>query len=119
MTIPIEFIMCIVLVESAFNPSAIGDGGKALGILQMHKEYVEDAAEHAGEDWTHSDALIPEKAIKIFYAYMDRYCTKKELGRKPTLQDVARIHNGGPNGYKKESTKMYWHLVKIRYDKVK
>jgi hypothetical protein len=32
---------------------------------------------------------------------MKKYATAKRLGRAPTVEDIARIHNGGPNGYKK------------------
>ena len=32
---------------------------------------------------------------------MKRYATKAQLGHEPTAEDVARIHNGGPNGWKK------------------
>ena len=119
MTIPIEFIMCIVLVESAFNPSAIGDGGKALGILQMHEAYVQDAAEHANKPWVHEDALDELTAIKIFRAYMERYATEERLGRPVTFEDIARIHNGGPNGYKKKSTIIYWEKVRCLMTKQK
>lgn len=35
---------------------------------------------------------------------MQRYATVKRLGRVPTVEDIARIHNGGPNGYKKTAT---------------
>lgn len=104
-----------MLVESSLNPALVGDNGGAIGVLQMHKAYVQDAAEFAGEDWVHEDCLEPEIAVEIFRAYMARYATKKRLGRKPTLQDIARIHNGGPNGYKKDSTLRYWRIVKNKY----
>jgi len=29
-----------------------------------------------------------------------------------TFEDIARIHNGGPNGHRKEITKRYWEKVK-------
>ena len=32
---------------------------------------------------------------------MKRYATKAQLGHEPTAEDVARIHNGGPDGWKK------------------
>jgi len=104
-----------MLVESSLNPALVGDNGGAIGVLQMHKAYVQDAAEFAKKDWVHEDCLEPEIAVKIFRAYMARYATKKRLGRKPTLQDIARIHNGGPNGYKKDSTLRYWKIVKYKY----
>jgi len=111
MNIPIEFIMCLALIESACNPLAVGDNGDSLGMLQMQEAYVQDAAEYANTDWTHKDALDEVTAIKIFRAYMGRYATPERLGRPVTYQDIARIHNGGPNGYKKPSTKVYWNKV--------
>jgi len=107
-----------MFVESALNPLAVGDNGDALGVLQMHKEYVQDAAEFAEEDWVHSDAIVPRLAAKIFHAYMGRYATEKRLGRPVTLEDIARIHNGGPNGYRNPATKKYWNLVKARLDEL-
>ena len=44
--------------------------------------------------------------------YMRRYATPARLGRPVTQEDVARIHNGGPNGYKNPATKQYWEKVK-------
>lgn len=105
-------ILAIIMVESNGHDFEIGDEGKAYGCLQMHSAYVQDAAEHAGKDWVHEDAFQRDVAIQIFEAYMDRYATEERLGRKPTAEDIARIHNGGPNGYKKKSTIKYWVKVK-------
>lgn len=82
----------------------------------MHSAYVQDAAKHAGKDWVHEDARQRKLAVDIFMAYMDKYATVERLGREPTMEDIARIHNGGPNGYKKESTKAYWLKVKAVLD---
>jgi hypothetical protein len=109
--IPISFIMLLATIESNQNPHAVGRDGE-LGILQMTAAYVQDAAEYANEDWVHIDALDELTAIKIFRAYMDRYATDDCLGRHVTWEDIARIHNGGPNGYKKKSTIPYWNKVK-------
>ena len=105
-------LTALIAVESSGNPNAIGDDGLAYGCLQLHAAYVQDAAEYARQDWTHEDAFDPEKAKQIFRAYMARYATKKRLGREPTYSDLARTHNGGPNGYKKTATDKYWQKVK-------
>ena len=44
-------------------------------------------------------------------AYMKRYATEARLGHAPTDEDLARIHNGGPNGYKNPATLDYWRKV--------
>ena len=107
-----KLILALIMVESGGNDFEIGDNGKAYGCLQMHAAYVKDAAEYAGKDWVHEDAFQRDVAIQIFEAYMARYATKERLGREPTAEDIARIHNGGPNGYKKKSTEKYWQKVK-------
>mgnify|MGYP003629994193 CR=1 FL=1 len=104
-------ILALILVESNGDDSIIGDNGKAYGCLQLHAEYVADAAEYAGEDWVHEDAFDRRKSIKIFEAYMARYATSERLGREVKAEDIARIHNGGPNGYKNKSTKAYWNRI--------
>jgi len=114
-----QIITILIAIETGGHPdpvNAVGDGGKALGILQMHKAYVADAAEHANVDWTHVDALDPSKAKDIFLAYMSRYA---KIERKPNDMSyeefVSRIHNGGPLGYKKKSTILYWEKFKKLY----
>ena len=42
---------------------------------------------------------------------MCRYATKERLGHDATNEDIARIHNGGPNGWRSSSTEGYWRKV--------
>lgn len=105
-------LIAMIIVESGGNKDAVGDDGKSFGCLQMTKAYVEDAAKHADEGWTHKDAFDIKTAFKIFNAYIDKYATKDRIGRVITPEDIARIHNGGPNGWKKKSTEKYWEKVK-------
>lgn len=109
----IALILAIIAVESGGDQNAVGDAGKAYGLLQMHSAYVQDAAEWANNDWTHEDAFDPEKARRIFIAYMDRYAQdhKRPAGMS-RAEYISRIHNGGPTGYLKESTIPYWKKVK-------
>jgi hypothetical protein len=110
----ITLMLAMIHIESGGRPEAVGDEGKALGCLQMHAGYVADAAEFAEEEWKHHDAFDPQKSIDIFAAYMDRYATEERIGRAVTAEDIARIHNGGPDGWNKDSTLLYWHKVKGR-----
>ena len=48
---------------------------------------------------------------EVMGSYMGRYATPQRLERQPTDEDIARIHNGGPNGYKRNSTLLYWDKV--------
>lgn len=95
-------------VESNNNPNAVGDNGKAIGIYQIHLSYWKDAIEHDPSiGGSYEDCKNPEYARKIVIAYMDRYAPKNASD-----ETLARIHNGGPMGYKKASTKKYWNKVK-------
>ena len=85
-----------------------GDGGDAIGPLQIHRCCWEDV-KRDGEQYSDCEGL--DYSFEIFDRYMSRYATEKRLKRCVTDEDRARIWNGGPNGYKKESTEMYWKRV--------
>ena len=99
------------VVESNNNPDAVGDGGKAIGVYQVWNIYWIDATQYSGIGGEYKDCFKSDYADKIVRSYMKRYATEKRLGREVTMEDIARIHNGGPNGYKKQSTKKYWDKV--------
>lgn len=110
--VPDRLIDALATVESSNNPSAVGDGGNALGLLQIWECIIVDVNAHYGTRYKHSDAFDPVKAREICRLYLDHYATERRLGRTPTLEDYARIWNGGPNGHKKASTAKYWKKVK-------
>ena len=107
-----RLIPALVKVESSGNPRAIGDGGKALGALQIWSVVVQDVNRVHGTRYVHADAFDPAKAERICRLYLAIYCTPRRLGRTPTIEDAARIWNGGPTGWKKNSTKTYWQKVR-------
>lgn len=102
----------IAKVESSGNPNAIGDGGKAYGLLQIRQEVLTDYNRAKGTGLVMMDAFDPIKARMVFRWYVGHYATEKRLGRPPTIEDMARIWNGGPNGWKKTATLKYWVKVK-------
>ena len=90
-----------------------GDGGQALGPLQIHRAYHADS----GVPGRYEQCADLDYSIRVVRAYMQRYATESRLGRPVTAQDIARIHNGGPNGWKRKSTLGYW--AKVRKELVK
>ncbi len=99
----------IHMVESSGRTGPIlGDGGRALGPLQIHRACWIDA--NIGGTYSQCAGLAYSK--RVFTAYMARYATSRRLGRPVTDEDRARIWNGGPNGYKKKATVAYWNKVK-------
>lgn len=87
--------------------NAVGDNGKAIGPFQIHRSYWADAVEHDPSiGGTYADCKNESYARRIVKAYLNRYAPKGA-----TIQDLARIHNGGPKGHRKGSTKAYWAKV--------
>ena len=91
----------IAQVESNGDSTATGDGGKALGMFQIHRAYWADGTRFLGVDWSYAQARNPVKARAVVRAYLHHY------GRGRSLLDMARIHNGGPNGHTRQSTLRY------------
>ena len=113
-----DLLDAIKQVESGGDPCAIGDNGQSLGAYQIMNAYYTDAVAYnpsLGDDGrTYSDVWgIGSEAYseEVMGSYMGRYATPQRLGRQPTYEDIARIHNGGPNGYKLDSTLRYWDKV--------
>ena len=101
-----ELVEKIWFVESSgrFNPPA-GDGGKAGGPLQIHPGVIDDVNFYYQTSFTYEDRHDIEKARQIAKLYilfwMNAY--KEEI--------AARIYNGGPRGWRKESTDDYWRKI--------
>ena len=108
----VELLAAMCEVESGGDCSKIGKVGE-LGCYQIRECFWIDALEHdsniGGE---YEDVIDREYAEKVIYAFWDRYATEERLGRPVTHEDRARMHNGGPNGYKKTKTIKYWNKVK-------
>ena len=103
----------ICQVESNCQNGAIGDGGRAIGPYQIWYPYWQDAVEYDPSiGGSYSDCVNKEYSEKIVKAYWNRYATEKRIGREVTNEDRARIHNGGPNGFKKAGTLKFWKKVK-------
>ena len=128
-------------VESRGDANAVGDGEAAIGAYQIHKIYVDDVNRiltiwkvRLNEIFTNYHKQYPDpnniKSVDFEpYTYEDRwnkihsrfmtevyltYYTPLDDKLNIDLEAAARIHNGGPNGWKKESTKKYWEKVKAR-----
>ena len=106
----------IIQVESGGNLYAIGDlnlKNKAYGCLQIRKPYIDDVNKKLGTNYKAEDCLgKKELSLTIYREYMKIYATKENIGREPTSEDIARIHNGGPSGWKNKYTVVYWSKVR-------
>jgi hypothetical protein len=102
-------------VETHNQPDAIGDNGKAYGVLQIHKIAVDDVNRLYGTDYTHQDAFNVVCSEEIFNlaikAGIKRY--KRIYCRSPTEGELVRMWNGGIyRGYKIDATLKYYKRYK-------
>jgi hypothetical protein len=110
-----DLIKAIAIVESSNNPKAIGDGGAAAGLLQIHMAVIKDVNRVYGTSYKAKDRLDPTKSKDICRKYLTFYgeLYTKRTGKSPTLEIYARCWNGGgPRGYEYKSTISYWNRVK-------
>ncbi len=114
-----DLLDAIRQVESGGDDCAIGDEhlqNKAYGLYQIRMPYYMDALEFNPDlggnfvnVWGQGSKEYSEGVVE---SYMGRYATEGRLGHVPTNEDIARIHNGGPNGHNNPRTVPYWNLVK-------
>ncbi len=104
------FLKILSKLESSDNNRAIGDNGRAIGRYQIHKIYWSDAIKYDKSiGGKYEDCFNKEYSERIIKSYLLKYC------KKFTFEEMARIHNGGPNGYKKQATIKYWaRFLKIQ-----
>ena len=112
-----------------FDSNRVGDKHltyKAYGVFQIRQPYLTDVNRIAGSDgvkaaWGKSalsiaDVKNPEIAawcVKVYLSYYGKHY-EKIMGKKPTEEVYARMHNGGPDGWKKSVTAKYWAKVSVR-----
>jgi len=100
----------MIMVESRGTPNAIGDSGKAVGILQIHPIKVRSVNQILEKldttlRYTYNDRFDPIKSMEMYWLWRNY--------RRPNASDeeIARIWNGGPRGMEKTSTIKYWNKV--------
>lgn len=103
-----KLIDALVHVESKGRSSAVGDNGKALGILQIHKEVVDDVNRAYGTSYEYDDRKSVELSREICCKYLILHG-----GHWASDEKYARIWNGGPRGHRKPRTKRFWRKVKM------
>ena len=103
-----SFWRALHLVETSGRIGPIlGDNGRALGPLQIHRGYHKDSG-IAGDYSRCADLAYSRRVVS---AYLKRYAP--EAWRNgDDVHTLARIHNGGPKGASKASTLNY--AAKVR-----
>ena len=114
--VPIEFLIdAMIYVESKNNPNAIGDGGRAVGVLQIWPIMVRDVnrilrRRGISDGYTYDDRYSRDKSIEMFHIWKSYYHPYS------SYEKIARCWNGGPSGYRRSSTNNYWYKVNNRIE---
>lgn len=106
----------LIQVESSGNNKAIGDNGKSVGCLQIQQGVIDDVNRIYKTDYTKEDCYNRKTSSDICIKYLP-YWLEKAVQREQAeiynpYEMACRIWNGGPRGYQKESTEVYWEKVK-------
>lgn len=112
-TIIAMLISALMIVESDGRAEAIGDSGRAVGILQITPVCVQDINRFSKVQYNLSDRADERKSVEMCWRYLYHYGNiyKRDTGKEPTAEILARIWNGGPRGYNDEKTRRYWAKV--------
>jgi hypothetical protein len=99
---PDSFFRALHIVETSGKRGAIlGDNGRALGPLQIHRGYHADA--RVAGDYSRCADLDYSK--RVVSAYLQRYAP--QAWAAGDVKTLARVHNGGPRGATKPATVNY------------
>lgn len=102
------FLDALAAVESGGDDSAVNAKEDAHGRYQIRAAYLADANEYAHTAYTLADCHDPAIARRVVEAYLTRWGNAlARTGRLVTARDLARIHNGGPSGWRKSATLDY------------
>jgi hypothetical protein len=90
-------LSAISQIESSGRSSAVGDGGKALGLYQLHAGIITDFNRLNGTQYTHKSALNPITARLIASWAFDTYYPKilRRMGIRPTTDSLIVCFNAG------------------------
>lgn len=110
---PAEFFRALHLVETSGRHGAIrGDGGRALGPLQIHRPYHTDSRVPGD----YSQVVDYNYAVRVVSAYLKRWAP--EAWAKGDVATLAAIHNGGPKGAQKQAARKYAAKVQATLKKL-
>jgi len=109
-----ELLDKIWAVESSrqLNPPD-GDGGAAIGPLQIHADVLIDVNGKYGTNYTCADLRNIETAKTIARLYISMWMERHKA------EIACRIFSGGPRGWNTASTDRYWQKIKNQNAKSK
>jgi len=127
-------LMALIKQESSFDPDVIGDGGLAIGYMQLHwdaaydagyrsnrdtsEDYTDKSKNLAREDWP-IDGLDPDANVKYGCGYL-KICYNKHKDSSiydtPLKNAVSAYNLGWPHGPDKSNKTSYVNPVLEEYE---
>lgn len=96
------------------------NGRTSDNVYQIRRVYLDDLGRIYGCHFADEVATDRHASEQVMLAYWEYYGEQyaRRTGRQPTAEVLARIHNGGPNGWRKDSTLEYWRKVKAAMERM-
>ena len=110
-----RLLNALKMAESGCKSDAIGDNGKAVGVLQLHKVYVDDANRIVGyKKYSYNDRYAARKSEEMTMIVLTHYGKhyERKTGKRCTDEVLARIHNRGYSQWNDKLGERYWNSVK-------
>ncbi|MHC4514258.1 MAG: lysozyme family protein [Planctomycetota bacterium] len=103
-----QILHAIHMVESGGRTEKVptGDGGKSIGPLQISRAYWKDS----GVPGRYEDCVHLGYSKRVVAAFMQRW--QPAAWARHDAEVIARLHNGGPRGMRKQATIRYWEKVR-------
>ena len=100
----------LILIESSGNPKAFNKKENACGCLQIRPIMLREVnrilrKQNNDKRFTKEDRWSCGLSQEMFYIWRDYH------HKDSSDEVIARNWNGGPRGYKKQSTEHYWNKV--------
>lgn len=87
----LELVLAVIERESNYDADAIGDGGDAYGLMQVHPSQHWDRMERLGV--TETDLLDPYKNVLVGIDYLAECLREYE-----SIDEALTVYNAGPTG---------------------
>lgn len=118
-----EVILFVVAASQLFAAIAeveSGNGRTSDNVYQIQRVYLDDFWRIYGCNFADEVATDRHASEQVMLAYWEYYGEQyaRRTGRQPKAEVLARIHNGGPNGWRKDSTLEYWRKVKAAIERM-
>ena len=115
------FGISLVSLFSAIAQVESSGGLTSDNVYQISEEYIADVNGGIGRErakYSLRDRLDRDASERIMIEYwaVHGLAYYRKTGKTPSAEVLARIHNGGPNGWRKPATLKYWHRVKAAMD---